>query len=110
MGLRARDVRHHPRRRARVLRHAPRRDLLQGTPDPALCLALIAGFRQAHSAFLLLAGEDGGEAAEVRGAYARQGQGGAAAAGRGAAGGQSPAPTRLVTPTSMSSPLAPALP
>lgn len=34
-----------------------------------------------------LAGEDGGEAAEVRGPHARQSQGGAAAAGRGAAAG-----------------------
>jgi hypothetical protein len=37
VGVRARDGRNHPRRRARILRHAPRRDLLQGsTPDLAL--------------------------------------------------------------------------
>jgi hypothetical protein len=70
VGVRAGDDRDHPRRRARLLRHAPPRDLPQG--------------------------EDGGEAAQVRGAHehGRQGEGGgaAAAAGRGGAAAQGPGP------------------
>ena len=59
MGVRARDGRHHPRRRARVLRHAPRRDLLQGTPhlalpSPALRLAPPARFLEGSPARALL--------------------------------------------------------
>lgn len=54
--------------------------------------------RGRHSSLLTsaLAGEGGGEAAEVRGADARQGDGGAAAAGRGARQGLGTAVAGLV--------------
>lgn len=63
VGLRARDGRHHPRWRTWILRHAPRRDLVQGTPDPALpysptpmaMASAVASFQRTRSAFLLQA-------------------------------------------------------
>jgi hypothetical protein len=106
VGVRAGDDRDHPRRRARLLRHAPPRDLPQGTlaaPAPAprrfppRARFSPGGKLTSLLLFLVLcAGEDGGEAAQVRGAHehGRQGEGGgaAAAAGRGGAAAQGPGP------------------